>query len=150
VLTLARNLVEQHARAQRKPAPSLLPEVEAALLKHTWPGNVRELSSVLERAVVLARGELIASIDLAPPANLPDEAPPPSSLAPSSALEGAPARLEDATLAFQREHVLRALRATGGNREACARLLGLSPATFYRHLQKLELKGYRPDDEGRD
>jgi hypothetical protein len=51
--------------------------------------------------------------------------------------------LARAVLAFERHHVERVLERCGGKRDAAARALGLSPATFYRHLQKLGLKGYR-------
>lgn len=51
---------------------------------------------------------------------------------------------ERATLAFQRAHVARVLAACGGHRERAATLLGLPPATFYRHLKRLEVKGFRP------
>jgi len=56
-----------------------------------------------------------------------------------------------AIAAFERTHIARALNHVKGNREAAAKLLGLSPATLYRYLQRLGLKGYRVDsghDEG--
>jgi hypothetical protein len=57
--------------------------------------------------------------------------------------------LERAVLAFQRAHIARVLDRVGGNREAAARALGLSPATFYRYLARVGLKGYRVVDGGR-
>jgi len=70
---------------------------------------------------------------------------------PGAALGGeAPALDEDpnldrAVLAFQRRHIARVLGRAQGNREAAAKMLGLSPATLYRHLQRLGLKGSRGD-----
>ena len=55
--------------------------------------------------------------------------------------------LDRATLAFQRRHIARVLRRTSGSREQAAKLLGLSPATFYRYLSKVGLKGYRLEDK---
>jgi transcriptional regulator with GAF, ATPase, and Fis domain len=55
--------------------------------------------------------------------------------------------LERATSAFQREHVRRVVEGSGGSREDAARLLGLSPATLYRYLQKLGLKTPRAEEE---
>jgi transcriptional regulator with PAS, ATPase and Fis domain len=57
--------------------------------------------------------------------------------------------LDQATLAFQKIHIARVLDSTDGNRELAAKLLGLSPATFYRYLQKVGLKGYRAPQEER-
>ena len=51
------------------------------------------------------------------------------------------------SLGFQRRHLARVLRQTGGNREAAAKLLGLSSATLYRHLARANLKGFRPETE---
>ena len=48
---------------------------------------------------------------------------------------------------FQRDHIARVLDRARGSREGAARLLGLSPATFYRYLQRVGLKGYRLDEE---
>jgi DNA-binding NtrC family response regulator len=142
--TLAHDLTEQHARAQRKPVRGIAHDAMALLTSYAWPGNVRELSNVLERAVILCSGETITPIDL--PSELGVTEPPPAAgtLPPPSSLEGGGANLERATLAFQRGHIARVLDTTEGNREAAAKLLGLSPATLYRYLQKIGLKGYAP------
>jgi two-component system response regulator HydG len=96
-------------------------EVMGVLLRHPWPGNVRELEHVLEHAGVVAAQEVISRADL--PAGLGDEP--------------APARCEETGSGNAHGAILAALRHTGGNREAAARLLGMSRRTLYRRLAHL-------------
>jgi DNA-binding NtrC family response regulator len=154
IATIALDLVSAHARAQKKTVHTIAPDAMALLTAYAWPGNVRELSNVLERAVILCSDDTITPIDL--PTELGVEQPssrgaPAGDAAPTSRdardardapLQAEEANLERATLAFQRGHIARALDAAEGNREAAAKLLGLSPATLYRYLQKVGLKGY--------
>lgn len=88
---------------------------------YSWPGNVRELAHTIERAMVLA--------DPAKPAL--------SLLIPSMPGDEAKGklRLDDA----ERESIARALRTTGGNMLAAARLLGIGRTTLYRKIEKYGL-----------
>ena len=59
--------------------------------------------------------------------------------------------LSDAVERFERAHIATVLRLCGGNREKAAEELGISPATLYRRLERLQLKGFevhRPTDSG--
>jgi DNA-binding NtrC family response regulator len=91
----------------------------AALERHSWPGNVRELRNVLERAAVVRGEGVIAAEDL----GLREDAP---------AVEAVPLDRDGR----EREAVLEALRRSGGNRDAAARLLGVSVRTLYYRLQR--------------
>ncbi len=44
---------------------------------------------------------------------------------------------------FERRHIASVLTRCDGNRERAAAKLAISPATLYRRLEKLDLKGYR-------
>ena len=124
----------------------------AILTSYAWPGNVRELSNVLERAVIVCSDDTVTPIDL--PVEIGVEPPSPAReiAAPVGASADLPAdgelRLDSATVAFQCGHIAKVLDQTQGNREAAAKRLGLSPATLYRYLQKVGLKGYRTDGDG--
>jgi len=147
--SLARDLLARHASSQRKAVHTIAPDALALLVAYRWPGNVRELSNVIERAVILCSDDTLTPIDL--PVELgvqgpPVEPPAPASRPGAEAINEATANLEQATLGFQRLHIARVLDASSGGREQAARLLGLSPATLYRYLQKVGLKGYRADD----
>lgn len=149
--SIAEALLQKHAREQRKAVASIHPEVLAVFARHAWPGNVRELSNAIERAVLFCEGDTLLASDLPIELHMieEDEAreneppnPPSSSRStPSLSLEAC--ALAPAILGFERQHIARVLDQTQGNRDAAAKLLGLSPATFYRHLQRVGLKGYR-------
>jgi len=95
-----------------------------ALLDCPWPGNVRELKSAIQSSVLHCRGRVIRAADLASEVTSghPDAEPLPD--------------LQD----VERERILRALEESNGNRSGAARLLGMSRATFYRHLKRLGLE----------
>jgi transcriptional regulator with GAF, ATPase, and Fis domain len=101
-------------------------EVMEALTRWKWPGNVRELENFIERAVILSQGSALR----APLAELelPEE----------------PAPVTGATLeATEREHILRALRETGGligGRGGATEKLGLKRTTLNSKLKKLGIE----------
>jgi two-component system response regulator HydG len=102
------------------------PEALRRLLGYDWPGNIRELQNVLERAVLLAEQGVIGPEHLATTVR-------PSAAALPAAPEVTPLRgLED----VEREHVIRVLAATGGNREESSRILGISRRTLTRMIQR--------------
>jgi DNA-binding NtrC family response regulator len=141
IAALAAHFAEKHAREQRKPIPAIAPAALELLRRYRWPGNARELSNVIERAVLLAQGHCIEADDLAAELHA-GHGPPPANADRSGAL----LTLAQAVEAAEAAQIKRALAAAGGSREEAARMLGLSLATLYRHLQRLGLKGFRPQD----
>ena len=123
-------LVEEFLREARavtgRPVAGVGPGAMRLLTSHPWPGNVRELKSAIEIAVIRCRGIVLSAGDL-PPEVAGDE-PVPTGMAE-------PGWPED-----DRERLLEALRRAGGKRAAAARLLGVSRATFYRHLALHEIE----------
>jgi DNA-binding NtrC family response regulator len=103
-------------------------EAQRRLLAYDWPGNIRELQNVLERAVLLAEQGVIGPEHLA--TNLLPAAV--SSTEPETLPSAALRPLED----IEREHVIRVLTATGGNREESSRILGISRRTLTRMIQR--------------
>jgi DNA-binding NtrC family response regulator len=103
-------------------------EAQRRLLAYDWPGNIRELQNVLERAVLLAEQGVIGPEHLA--TNMRPNA---ASLSDVEVPHSAVLRpLED----VEREHVIRVLGATGGNREESSRILGISRRTLTRMIQR--------------
>jgi DNA-binding NtrC family response regulator len=118
-----RTLSERHGRGP----VAIDPDAQRRLLGYDWPGNIRELQNVLERAVLLAEQGVIGPEHLATnvrsaPEALPDTPAPPPALRPLEEVE--------------REHVIRVLTATGGNREESSRILGISRRTLTRMIQR--------------
>ncbi len=136
---LARRFLDAHARKQQRAVRGFSDRASAALAAYSWPGNVRELSNVVERAVVLATGDTVDAGDL------PREVYAPGLPGEATTRDDENCNLEQVTLGFQRQHLARVLGKVNGNREAAAKLLGVSNATFYRYLQKAGLKGYAGD-----
>ncbi len=155
VPALATHFVSAHARTQRKSVKTIAPDAMAILTSYAWPGNVRELSNVIERAVILASDDTITPIDfptelgVAPASAAFADTPETLPITEHEIASDDECNLERAVLAFQRGHIARVLDRSHGARDAAARLLGLSPATLYRYLQRVGLKGYRVEDERR-
>lgn len=126
ILPLLRHFLTAHARALGRPAPALPAPALASLAAHAWPGNLRELSNLAERAVVLGPGVL----ELPPRAAT--ETPPPPAWGPGFNLS---AHMEQ----VERRVLLDAIQATGGDRAAMGRILGLERNTLRYKLNKYGL-----------
>ncbi len=93
------------------------------LKQYDWPGNVRELENVIERAAILASGETITEDDL------------PSDLIQQSTVV-APQANDKSLAAIEREHILKILAETSGNKAQTARILGITKKTLYTKLRE--------------
>ena len=100
-----------------------------ALGGYPWRGNVRELSNVLERALILADDGRIDVDQLPGDVRIGDEG---EGLELTAAVERA-----------ERAHISMVLRLCEGNRDRAAQALGISPATLYRRIERLGLKGFQ-------
>jgi two-component system response regulator HydG len=131
---LAQHFLEKYARKNKKRVKGFTPLAMDMFLKYDWPGNVRELENAVERAVILGPGDYITekelplSITKAYPHAEEIEAPPTVSKEPQS--------LEEA----EKEAVLTALKAAGGNKSETARVLGITRKTLHKKLQKYGVK----------
>ena len=97
-------------------------EVRKRLKAYSWPGNIRELRMVVRRATLLAKDDWITSAEL----DLSDKGRQPGEYS-----------LNDERT--ERTIILKALEATGNDRKAAARLLGISRSTLYLKLKKYRL-----------
>jgi two-component system response regulator HydG len=122
---LVNYFLEKHAETQRT-YRGISEEAMRRLMAYDWPGNVRELENAVARAMALGSGPILHVGDL--PSNLhhgPAEPPVVSDeLMPLEELE--------------RRAIYRALRETGGDKLAAARLLGIGKTTLYRKLKQYE------------
>jgi transcriptional regulator with GAF, ATPase, and Fis domain len=118
------------ASLQRDRPPSFDDGARAGLHRHDWPGNIRELRYVVERAVLLTEDDVVTS-RLLVTAGLPEDVLPP----PGGSAEEA-----------ERDRVIEALAACGGNQSRAARQLGVARNTLIRLIRKYGLK--RPRGKG--
>ncbi len=109
-----------------RPMQVIAEDAMARLMAYDWPGNVREVENVVARAVALSSGPILHAGDL--PSNLQygvaERLPERDELLPLEELE--------------RRAIFRALRETGGDKVAAARLLGIGKTTLYRKLKQYE------------
>ncbi len=91
-------------------------EVLRLFRTYHWPGNVRELRHAIEHAYVVCHGSIITAEHL-----------------PAEVRGAGSAQSEDSD--GKAERLRRVLRATGGNKAAAARQLGISRPTLYAWLQ---------------
>lgn len=98
---------------------------------HAWPGNVRELRNLMERLAYLTSGERIEAEDLA------------FILSPSGSSEewfSSSLDLNDATHAFQRKYIQRAIELARGNVSQAAASLGVHRSNLYRKMKQLGME----------
>jgi PAS domain S-box-containing protein len=116
---LARHFTKKYAAKMGRVIESIPAATMQALVNWHWPGNIRELENFIERAVILSRGpSLRAPID---------------ELQREPLEEGSGGTLEE----VEREHIIRALQASGGVVTAAAVRLGLHRTTLNAMMRKL-------------
>jgi transcriptional regulator with PAS, ATPase and Fis domain len=118
--------VSEHGRVK-----VLAPAALEALHSHRWPGNVRELRNVIERAAILSGDERTIQ-----PEHLLIQRRSDATGGDSIGEIRMP-RTGKTLAAIEREAIQIALRITGGNRSAAARLLGISRPRLARKMRDL-------------
>ncbi len=116
------------------PLPEVADEARRALIHYRYPGNVRELANIVERLLVTCRNGKIGLRDL--PAEVREEA-----------LESSPSperlkELPDDGVSFkevERELIVKTLQKTSGNKQAAARMLGITRRLLYLRLAEHHL-----------
>jgi DNA-binding NtrC family response regulator len=117
-------LLERHGNRRF----SLSPSTTAALERYAWPGNVRELENAIQRAVALVGdGRELRREHLLPP----------DPRWRGANEVGTPVRpLREVMHEAEREHLRRALQATGGHRSQTAVMLGISRKVLWEKLKE--------------
>ncbi len=127
---LARSFLVDAARRQDLPVPLLTAAAVTALVTHSWSGNVRELKSAIERAVLIADGRIdVEDLALAGPASLPT-----TSVPRTAAPNATTPMLTDELVALEKQRIVDALAAHGGNQTRAADSLGMPRRTFVKRL----------------
>jgi DNA-binding NtrC family response regulator len=118
------------ARRLKKAVLGVTPAAERQLANRPWDGNVRELRNTIERACMLAEGPLLTDRDVT------RDTAAGGSVEAGGAIEGlVPGTLDR----MERERIVDVLRTVAGNKQAAARILGVSRRAFYRRLERYGL-----------
>ena len=127
---LADHFIKRFARENEKEVTGIEREALDRLMKYDFPGNVRELENMMEHAVVMTRNSLIGREDL--PAHLPSGRH--EALYDPADLSAGHAQKMNA---FENAMIEEALKQSGGNKSAAARLLGITERHLRSRLEKL-------------
>ena len=131
---LIEHFIQMHSARHHKKIKSMTTAVRRRLMMYPWPGNVRQLKNAIESMVVVDYDEVLDIDDLPPElSDGADQLPPPSVSNGLSDLVGRP--LSELEGLFIGE----TLKATGGNREEAAAMLGIGERTLYRKIKEFGL-----------
>jgi len=142
---LAQRFLAECVRQWGVQIEAIEPDAMERLRAYEWPGNIRQLRNAIERATLVAPARALRVQDL--PDYVRDEHAPTrqrSGPAPSTlqAATSEPPLMPDGGLkpalrAYEAELIEQALRYTGGNRTATAKLLRIPIRTLFRRLSEL-------------
>jgi transcriptional regulator with PAS, ATPase and Fis domain len=117
--------------------PEVLPDALALLAGQRWRGNIRELRNVLEQTALSSDSQTIDASQLEKilrGAGL-DEIAPALQQAQEAGGSDLLRPLSEQVAELEQRAIAAALHATGGNKLATARLLGISRATLYGRME---------------
>jgi transcriptional regulator with PAS, ATPase and Fis domain len=115
------------------------------LMSYSWPGNIRELRNVIERAFVVERSDQIGAASL--PADLAS-ARGQGFTSADLGVDNYPPDFHLAKELFEKNFILKYLRAHGGNITATANQLRLPRKTIYRKLEAYQIPRDQIVDDG--
>jgi two-component system nitrogen regulation response regulator NtrX len=117
-------------------------EVMNVLMRHNWPGNVRELKNIIERLVIMTPNGVISKCDI-------------FSLFEEGGKEILPAEPEIASDSFraakqdfERQYIIRKLRAFDGNISRTAEAIGLERSNLHKKIRSYGLEVKNDSGEG--
>lgn len=131
---LAARFLDETRRVLQHPVERLDDDALALLASWPWPGNVRELQSTIRRAVLQGRGPTLTATDVRRVLETPAEVRPPDATTFTQSLR---AIAETAAREAEARAITEALRVTGGNKAAAARLLQTDYKTLHLKMKLL-------------
>ena len=134
-------LGEDMALRSGEAPPELTADALALLAAQHWRGNIRELRNVLEQVTMRSDSQQVdgAQLERILRESGLEKIAPPDVPQPAQASAGGDAALlrplPDQIAELERRAISAAMAATGGNKLATSRLLGISRATLYERLE---------------
>lgn len=122
ILPIAMHYLAEFTAKVNKPEFTIDKEFSRLLTAHNWKGNIRELKNVMERVVILADDKVIS------PNLLPFEFH-------TEARGVDPLNMQD----MEKQHIIKVLKYTRGNKTETSRLLGIGLTTLYRKIEEYKI-----------
>jgi two-component system response regulator HydG len=134
---LVEYFMKEHAKRHQKTIRGISTAARRQLLAFDWPGNVRQLRNVIESMVVVDIDEVLdvddLPVELSPPAGTTAEAE------AASSGDGLHQMVGKSMNEIERLFIGETLKATAGNREEAATMLGIGERTLYRKIKEYGL-----------
>lgn len=129
IIPLAEFFRERFSKELKRTTQGFTEETKQRMLAYRWPGNVRELRNRVKRAVLVSESPMldVDGLEITVCVCRNEE---------TDTLAILPLKGE----AFEKESIIRALKACNGHREQAAGMLNINPATLYRKMKKYGLK----------
>lgn len=128
---LCRHFISQFNTSLGRQVKGISPPAMSDLLQYGWPGNVRELENALERAMVLSDGDILS---------------PEHFILGNHSLQKKPMdrvfegySLKEAQKILEKELIIKALKATNGNRTHASKLLQISHPSLLSKMKAYEI-----------
>ena len=134
---LAHHFLEKAKKKLNKSIMAIEERAIQAMVKYHWPGNIREMQNVIERAAVLTADNLIKLENL--PAIFADISAEP--LADEHQQSSFKAEYAPQVMKIEKALLEKYLLEANGNVSRAAQLANIPRRTFYRILDRHELKG---------
>ncbi len=101
------------------------------MLQYNWPGNVDQLPSMLEGMIILSSEKVLDITHV-----------PKDFLSTSALTTGGKLNITPGVplIEYEKEIIRENLKSTSGNREKCAKILGISERTLYRKIREYDLE----------
>jgi two-component system response regulator HydG len=124
IVLLAGHFLKKYNKERKKNILSISNAAMKGLARYDWPGNVRELENAIERAVVLAKGNVIEPHDL---------------FYHDLTFDDNKDFMEMSLADIEKKHVLKVLKALGGNKIKTAEILGIDRKTLREKIRKYKI-----------
>jgi two-component system NtrC family response regulator len=123
---LVNYFIERLGKKIGKPTAAITPDSLELMQHYSWPGNIRELQNVIERALIVCDDKI--STDSLPMELLVSDNDQESGKTPFD------------LSVMERNHIIRVLKFTKGNKTETARLLKIGLTTLYRKIDVYPFK----------
>jgi two-component system NtrC family response regulator len=122
ILPIAMHYLKEFTAKVNRPEFTLDKTFIKLLTAHNWKGNIRELKNIIERVVILADDRIIG------PELLPFEFH-------EETGSSNPLHLQE----IERQHIIKVLKYTSGNKTETSRQLGIGLTTLYRKIEEYKI-----------